>query len=89
MQKFTLEFIYILHTLTVVIKMKNKHNRYFKNISDTPSSDPIISQPLDCFELINKYGTYEIQPTADSDHDFPKIAQGLPSEENRKLTDND
>ena len=53
------------------------------------SFDPVVSQPLDCFELINKYGTYEIQPTADSDHDFPKIAQGLPKPENRKVLDKD
>lgn len=72
-----------------MIKLKNKHNRYIKAKPHTPSSDAIISQPLDCFELINKYGTYNIQPTADSDHDFPKIAQGLPSEKNRKLIDPD
>lgn len=36
------------------------------------------------FELINKYGTYEIQPTADTDNPFPKIAQGLPKPQNRK-----
>ena len=28
-------------------------------------------------EIVLKYGTYEIQPTADTDNDFPKIAQGL------------
>ena len=31
-----------------------------------------------CFDLINQYGTYNIQPTADSDHIFPMIAPGLP-----------
>ncbi len=31
-----------------------------------------------CFDLINQYGTYNIQPTADSDHMFPMIAPGLP-----------
>ncbi len=36
------------------------------------------------FELVNKYGTYEIQPTADTENPFPKIAQGLPKEKNRK-----
>lgn len=53
------------------------------------SCDAVMSQPRDCFELINKYGTYEIQPTCDSDQDFPKIAQGLPKPENRKVLDND
>lgn len=52
-------------------------------------SDYVASQPETTFELINKYGTYEIQPTCDSDNDFPKIAQGLPRQENRKIVDKD
>lgn len=48
------------------------------------SSTPIVGQPETAFELINKYGTYEIQPTNDSDNEFPEIAQGLPQDENRK-----
>ncbi len=36
------------------------------------------------FELVNKYGTYEIQPTADTENPFPKIAQGLPKQKNRQ-----
>lgn len=39
----------------------------------------------DVFYLINQYGTYEIQPTADTDNPFPKIAQGLPKKRNRKV----
>ena len=35
-------------------------------------------QPETAEELINQYGTYEIQPTADTDNPFPHIAQGLP-----------
>lgn len=27
-------------------------------------------------EMVNAYGTYNIQPTADNDNDFPAIAQG-------------
>ena len=34
-------------------------------------------------ELINKYGTYNIQPTAEADNLYPAIAHGLPKE---KLT---
>lgn len=26
-------------------------------------------------ELINRYGTYNIQPTADTDNEYPKIQQ--------------
>lgn len=39
---------------------------------------PVVSQPENSFELINKYGTYEIQPTCDSDNKYPEIAQGRP-----------
>lgn len=42
------------------------------------SSQPFFGQPDDCFELINRYGTYNIQPTADTKNIFPAIAQGLP-----------
>lgn len=52
-------------------------------------SDYVVSQPETTFELLNKYGTYEIQPTCDSDNDFPKIAQGLPKQEKRKIVDKD
>ena len=52
-------------------------------------SDYVVSQPQTSFELVNKYGTYEIQPTCDSDNDFPKIAQGLPKKQNRKNEDKD
>ena len=53
------------------------------------AANAVIGQPLDSMEMVNKYGTYEIQPTNDSDHDFPKIAQGLPDEKNRKILDKD
>ena len=48
------------------------------------AATPIVSQPLDCFEMVNKYGTYNIQPTADSDNEFPEIAQGLPKAKEHK-----
>ncbi len=45
---------------------------------ETPFLMPIGGSPETAEEMVNKYGTYEIQPTADSDHMFPAIAQGLP-----------
>lgn len=27
------------------------------------------------FDMVNKYGTYNIQPTADTDNEYPAIAQ--------------
>lgn len=47
-----------------------------ENITIDLSSVSIISQPENVSELLNKYGTYEIQPTADSDNFYPTIAQG-------------
>jgi len=43
----------------------------------TPSANSVMGQPETAFELINKYGTYNIQPTNDSGNAFPKIAQGI------------
>ncbi len=43
----------------------------------TPSVNFPEGQPDDVFELINKYGTYNIQPTNDSQNEYPAIAQGL------------
>ena len=67
----------------------DKKRKKERDVVTEISSEAVMSQPRDCFELINKYGTYEIQPTSDSDQDFPKIAQGLPKPENRKVLDND
>ena len=41
----------------------------------------ISSTPDTAAEMINTYGTYEIQPTADNQYMFPAISQGLPSED--------
>ena len=35
----------------------------------------------DAFDQINKYGTYNIQDTADTSNLFPMIAHGLPIKE--------
>ena len=40
------------------------------------SSNNYNGETLDSFDLINKYGTYNIQPTCDTDEDYPQIAQG-------------
>ena len=67
--------------------MKNKKDK--RNTNTSVSAQDVASQPETVYELINKYGTYEIQPTSDSDNDFPKIAQGLPKTVNRKTADKD
>ena len=50
----------------------------------TPSVTPIPGQPEDATEQVNKFGTYNIQPTADTANLFPAIAQGLPTRPKRK-----
>lgn len=74
--------------ILLVIKVKDKNKRQGRIPQQIPANN-VVSQPETVYELINKYGTYEIQPTADSDNDFPKIAQGLPKQESRKIVDKD
>lgn len=51
-----------------------------QKIGETPMLDPHFGTPEDVGDLINKYGTYNIQPTNESDDAFPMIAQGLPAQ---------
>lgn len=41
------------------------------------SVQSVTGEPETSYEMLRKYGTYEIQPTADTKHDFPTIAQGI------------
>ncbi len=42
------------------------------------SATPFRSCPETCEEMINTYGTYNIQATANTANDFPAIAQATP-----------
>ena len=42
-------------------------------------------QPMGNDDVINKYGTYEVQATNGTEHDFPQIAQGMAKEEMKVL----
>ena len=44
----------------------------------TPDVHHFPGVPHDAFDLVNMYGTYNIQPTADTESVFPLIAPGLP-----------
>ena len=44
----------------------------------TPDVHRFNGIPESCFDLVNMYGTYNIQPTADTENRFPLIAHGLP-----------
>ncbi len=63
---------------------RNKDKNSAEAIDLTPSTNSVVGQPQNTLEQINKYGTYNIQPTSDSDNSFPKIAQGLARPEVRQ-----
>ena len=44
----------------------------------TPDVHQFRGVPESCFDLVNMYGTYNIQPTGDTEHLFPLIGPGLP-----------
>lgn len=39
----------------------------------TPSTDVIPGEPMDVWDMVNKYGRCEIQDTTDTDNIFPLI----------------
>jgi hypothetical protein len=67
-------------TLSVIfMKNENIKGKLYRKIDE-----PVFGQPETCDELLHKYGTYNIQPTADNENSFPKISQGLPSSRKKK-----
>lgn len=54
--------------------MKKKNKNINKNTA--PIMNNSSEKPYDVFDLVNKYGTYEVQATNGMENDFPKIAQG-------------
>ena len=50
---------------------KEKKERTHYPFPDAPFADPVFGQPESCADLVNKYGTYNIQPTADTENVFP------------------
>ena len=55
-----------------------KKERKHYPLPDAPFTDPYFGQPESCTDLVNKYGTYNIQPTADTENTFPLICHALP-----------
>lgn len=57
-----------------------------KHLEDSEKFDPpeyqsavgFCGEPENSVEMVNTYGTYNIQPTADTQNEFPAIAQGNP-----------
>ena len=54
--------------------MKKKSTSH-KRLDESTAN--IQGNPKSVYGMLNKYGTYEIQPTADTDNAFPAISQGL------------
>ncbi len=54
--------------------MKKKSTSH-KRLDESTAN--IQGNPKSVYGMLNKYGTYEIQPTADTDNTFPAISQGL------------
>lgn len=48
--------------------------------SETPFADAFFELPVDCNDMVNTFGTYEIQRTNDTANLFPAIAQGMPDQ---------
>ena len=66
--------------IPVIVMKEKKHDAQEYSLLK-PSGEP-----QSVTELLNKYGTYEVQDTADTDNTFPAIAQGLPRvEKNRSI----
>lgn len=70
-------FLYFLAIINIGDRM-NRENKRGKKLDTEMSVTAILGQPETLFDLVNKYGTYEIQPTSDSGNEFPAISQGLP-----------
>ncbi len=54
--------------------MKTKKSKRMKK---QPSVLHLAGLPGTAEEMVNRYGTYEIQSTADTDNQYPAIAQGF------------
>ena len=56
--------------------MDKKNKNYINQLEERITYIP--DNPETPSEMVNKYGTYEIQPTGETDNEFPTIAQALP-----------
>ena len=55
-------------------KLKRDSKFLFPSVEDFPD------RPKTVFDAVNMYGTFNIQKTADTENEFPKISQGLPKD---------
>ena len=55
-----------------------------KRTKKISSCDAPQGDVFDAEDAVNKFGTYNIQPTADTKNLFPQISQGLPRQKKDK-----
>ena len=67
--------------------MKNKKRYSAKSTGELAGFMNVDGQPYTAYDMATKYGTYEIQPTAASDNEYPQIAQGMPKNHGNRKTD--
>ncbi|MBQ2287001.1 MAG: hypothetical protein U0K18_07140 [Acutalibacteraceae bacterium] len=53
-----------------------KKDKNIKPIVDV-SSVPVMGMPETAFDMVNRYGTYNIQSTAETENMYPAVAQGF------------
>ena len=53
------------------------HRKDRKRVEWELAVEAIHGNPETAHEMVNQYGTYEIQPTSDTDNEYPAIAQGF------------
>ena len=74
----------------VIFMPKRKRSREGFPYDATPDVHHFPGVPRSSFDLVNMYGTYNIQPTSDTENTFPLIAPGLPKAyRNMKLDKHD
>ena len=61
-------------------KRNMKHPEPGFDYAIAPQLNSFPGNAEDCFDMVNQYGTYEIQRTTDTGNFFPAIAQGLPKD---------
>ena len=55
-----------------VIRMSEK-KRPLPHPNEEIAATPVLGEPVDVWEQVNKYGTYEVQDTVDTDNVFPTL----------------
>lgn len=68
--------------------MNKENDKKFDGIHcPTPSSEPVMGEPEDSFDMVNKYGTYNIQPTSQTGKFFSAYCAGT-AEKAKKREEN-